>query len=134
MSNVTNTKYANRVRLNVPYSKAIERVVQSLKDEGFGVLTEIDMQATLKQKLDADLRPYVILGACHPPFAQRTLNTDLDAGLLLPCNVVVYDDNGGSVIAILDPIKMIGVAENSDLYPIAVEAKQKLDRVLAALT
>lgn len=134
MSNVTNTKYANRVRLNVPYSKAIERVVQALKDEGFGVLTEIDMQATLKQKLDADLRPYVILGACHPPFAQRTLNTDLDAGLLLPCNVVVYDDNGGSVIAILDPIKMIGVAENSDLYPIAVEAKQKLDRVLAALT
>jgi uncharacterized protein (DUF302 family) len=95
VSNVTNTKYANRVRLNIPYSQAVERVVKALKGEGFGVLTEIDMQATLKQKLNADLRPYVILGVCHPPFAQRTLN--------------------------------------SDLYPIAVEAKQKLDRVLAAL-
>lgn len=133
MSNVTRSKYANRVRLNIPYLQAIERVTQALKDEGFGVLTEIDMRATLKQKLDADLRPYIILGACHPPFAQRTLNTDLEAGLLLPCNVVVYEDNGGSVVAILDPIRMIGVAENPDLQPIAVEAKQKLDRVLAAL-
>jgi len=133
MSNITSTNYANRVRLDVPYAEAIERVTQALKDEGFGVLTTIDMQATLKQKLDADLRPYVILGACHPPFAQRTLDTDLDAGLLLPCNVVVYDDNGGSVVAIFDPITMIGVADNSDLKPIADEAKQKLDRVLAAL-
>lgn len=133
MSNVTRSKYANRIQLDIPYLQAIERVTQALKDEGFGVLTEIDMQATLKQKLDADLRPYIILGACHPPFAQRTLNTDLEAGLLLPCNVVVYEDNGGSVVAILDPIRMIGVAENPELQPIAVEAKQKLDRVLAAL-
>lgn len=133
MADITSTKYANRVQLNLPYQQAIERLTQALKDEGFGVLTEIDMQATLKTKLNTDLRPYIILGICHPPFAQRTLDTDLDAGLLLPCNAVVYEDDGGSVVAILDPLTMIGVTKNPELESIAEEAKQKLDRVLASL-
>lgn len=133
MSNVVETRYAKRVHLNVPYSQAVELVTQALKGEGFGVLTEIDMQMTLKQKLGVEERPYVILGACHPPSAQRTLETELDAGLLLPCNVVVYEDGGESEVAILDPVAMIGVTGNAALNPIAVEVKHKLDRVLEAL-
>jgi len=133
MSNVVETRYAKRVHLSVPYSQAVELVTQALKGEGFGVLTEIDMQMTLKQKLGVELRPYVILGACHPPSAQRTLETELDAGLLLPCNVVVYEDGGESEVAILDPVAMIGVTGNAALNPIAVEVKHKLDRVLEAL-
>lgn len=133
MSNVVETGYAKRVHLSVPYSQAVELVTQALKGEGFGVLTEIDMQMTLKQKLGVEERPYVILGACHPPSAQRTLETELDAGLLLPCNVVVYEDGGESEVAILDPVAMIGVTGNAALNPIAVEVKHKLDRVLEAL-
>lgn len=133
MSNVVETRYAKRVHLSVPYSEAVEKVIQALKSEGFGVLTEIDMQATLKQKLGAEVRPYVILGACHPPSAQRTLETELDAGLLLPCNIVVYEDGEESEVAIPDPITIIGVTGNPALRPIASEAKQKLDRVLEAL-
>lgn len=133
MLNVVETRYAKRVHLSVSYTEAVEKVTQALKDEGFGVLTEIDMQATLKQKLGADLQPYVILGACHPPSAQRTLETELDAGLLLPCNVVVYENGEASEVAILDPVAMIGVTGNAALHPIAVEVRQKLDRVLEAL-
>lgn len=134
MSNVTSTKYANQIRLDIPYEEAVNRVVAALKEQGFGVLTEVDVQATLKKKLDADFRRYLILGACNPPLAYQALQTDIDVGLLLPCNVVVYEDDNASVVAILDPIIVIGMADNPDLHPIAVEAKQKLDQVLVALT
>ncbi|MCL4732888.1 DUF302 domain-containing protein [Patescibacteria group bacterium] len=134
MSNVTSTKYANQIRLDIPYEEAVNRVVAALKEQGFGVLTEVDVQATLKKKLDADFRRYLILGACNPPLAYQALQTDIDVGLLLPCNVVVYEDDNASVVAILDPIIVIGMADNSDLHPIAVEARQKLDRVLVELT
>ena len=103
------TDYALRVHLDLPYEQAIERVTAALKEEGFGVLTEIDVKATLKKKLDADFRKYVILGACNPPLAYRALSTELEIGLLLPCNVIVYEENGGSVLSIVDPVSMLGV-------------------------
>ena len=105
--------YGFAVRLNIPYEEAARRVTAALKDEGFGILTEIDVQATLKQKLDADFRRYVILGACNPSLAHRALLADLDVGLLLPCNVIVYEEDGGSVISVIDPLAMLGVLGES---------------------
>jgi len=124
---------AFRVRMAMPYDAAVERVTAALKDEGFGVLTEIDVKATLKTKLDADFRPYVILGACNPPLAHRALSSNLDVGLLLPCNVVVYETDEGSEAAILDPESMLAVAEGSGLEVVAAEARQRLERVARAL-
>lgn len=129
----TITDYALRTRLDLPYEQAIERVTAALKEEGFGVLTEIDVKATLKKKLDADFRKYVILGACNPPLAYQSLNAELDVGLLLPCNIIVYEENGGSVVSIVDPISMLGVIENPKLEPVAREAQARLQRVIKAL-
>ena len=124
--------YALRTRVDLPYEAAIEKVTAALKEEGFGVLTEIDVQATFKKKLDADFRKYVILGACNPPLAHQALNTELEIGLLLPCNVVVYEDdsNKGSVISIVDPISMLGMVINPNLESVASEARSRLERVL----
>lgn len=130
---MTITDYAYRVRLDLPYEQVVETVTAALKEEGFGVLTKIDVQETLKKKLDADFRKYVILGACNPPLAHQALNTELEIGLLLPCNVIVYEDDGGSVAAIVDPISILGVVENSDLNPVAEEARARLERVADAL-
>ena len=127
------TEYGFAVRLNVQYDEAVRRATAALKEEGFGVLTEIDVQATLKQKLDADFRRYVILGACNPPLAYRALQADLDVGLLLPCNVIVYEDGGSSVVFIIDPVAMLGVIENPALRPVADEAGERLRRVVDAL-
>jgi len=131
--NKTIADYAFRTRLDLPYEQAVERVTAALKEEGFGVLTEIDVKATLKKKLDADFRKYVILGACNPPLAHQALQTELEIGLLLPCNVVVYEEDGGSVVAIVDPISMLGVVENPELNPVADEARTRLQRVMEAL-
>ena len=125
--------YGFAVRLNIPYEEAARRVTAALKDEGFGILTEIDVQATLKQKLDADFRRYVILGACNPPLAHRALLADLDVGLLLPCNVIVYEEDGGSVISVIDPLAMLGVLGNPSLKPVADAAQEKLRRVVHSL-
>jgi uncharacterized protein (DUF302 family) len=122
-----------RTRLDLPYAQAVERVAAALKDQGFGILTEIDVQATLKQKLGADFRKYSILGACNPPLAHQALTTELEIGLLLPCNVIVYEDDGGSVVSIADPIAMMHVADNPLLEPVAAEARVRLQRVMAAL-
>ena len=127
------TDYAYRTRLNVPYEQAVEQVTGALKDEGFGVLTEIDVKATLKKKLDADFRKYVILGACNPPLAHQALQAELEIGLLLPCNVIVYEEDGGSVVSIIDPISMLGVVGKPELDPVASEARTRLQRVMAAL-
>ena len=124
---------ALRVRLDVPYEEAMERVTAALKAEGFGVLTEIDVKATLKQKLDADFRKYAILGACNPPLAHKALSTELEIGLLLPCNVIVYEEDGGSVVSIVDPISMLGVVDSAELKPVADEAGARLERVAKAL-
>lgn len=131
----TTIAYGMRARLNAPYEVAIERVTAALKNEGFGVLTTIDVKATLKQKLDADFRHYVILGACNPPLAHRALSTELEIGLLLPCNVIVYEDESGtgSVVSIVDPQAMLGTGINPALAPVADEAAARLRRVLAAV-
>jgi len=124
------TDFGIRVTLNVPYEAAIEQATAALKEEGFGVLTEIDVKNTLKQKLDADFRRYVILGACNPKLAYQALQNELEIGLLLPCNVVVYEtDEGQSTISIIDPLSMMGVVESEPLLQVADQAKARLTRV-----
>ena len=131
----TITEYALRTELGVPYAQAVGRVIAALKDEGFGVLTEIDVKATLKKKLGTDFRNYVILGACNPPLAHQALSTELELGLLLPCNAIVYErEGGGSVVSIVDPISMLGVVESPELTPVAEEARARLQRVIEALS
>ncbi len=126
--------YAMTARLDAPYEVALEQVTAALKAEGFGVLTEIDVKTTMKQKIDADFRKYVILGACNPNLAHRALTTDLQLGLLLPCNAIVYEEGDGSVVSIVDPGMMMQVADNPALAPVAEEARARLQRVIEALS
>jgi uncharacterized protein (DUF302 family) len=129
------TRYGLSTTVRLPYAEAVARTREELAKEGFGVLTEIDVQATLKQKLEADFRPYVILGACNPPFAYRALQAERDVGLLLPCNVVVYagDEPGTSVVAMLDPEEMLKLTGREDIADVAEQVKAKLARALTAL-
>jgi uncharacterized protein (DUF302 family) len=129
------TAYAHRVELDIPYDAAIERATRALKDQGFGVLTEIDIRAKLKEKLGADFRRYVILGACNPPLAHRALRSELEVGVLLPCNVIVYErDGGGSVVAAMAPrAAMSIVSDNPELAGVADEADERLQKAMAAL-
>lgn len=121
------------VALAMPYEEAIERVTAALKEEGFGVLTEIDVKATLKKKIDVDFQRYIILGACNPKLAHRALSTTLEIGLMLPCNVIVYEQGEGSVVSIVDPLMMLDVADHPELCDVADEAKARLARVVDAL-
>ncbi len=127
------TTYGFGRKLSIPYEQAVEAVKVALKGEGFGVLTEIDVRKTMKEKLGADFRPYVILGACNPPLAHQALSADLDIGLLLPCNVVVYQEGEGSVVKVMDPEAALGVVPVEGLAPVAAQAKTKLERALARL-
>ena len=127
---VTQARYSISTRLPLPYDEALQRVKDALKQEGFGVLTEIDVKKTLREKLGTDFRRYDIIGACNPQLAHRALQAELDIGLLLPCNVVVYEDDGGSVVAAFDPEAAMGLAENPGLSEIAREAKERLLRAL----
>jgi uncharacterized protein (DUF302 family) len=112
----------------------VQKTTEALKAEGFGVLTEIDVKATLKQKLNADFRRYVILGACNPPLAHRALSANLDVGLLLPCNVTVYEEGDGAVVTAVDPVAMLGVMKDDQaVRAVAEEAKSKLKRVIESL-
>lgn len=131
----TELAYGFKKTLSATVDEADARVRDELKKEGFGILTEIDVKSTLKQKLDVDFRPYRILGACNPPLAHRALSEETDIGLLLPCNVIVYagEPEGTSVVAILDPVRQLGVSGRSDLGPLAAEVQARLKRVLAAL-
>ncbi len=123
-----------RAKLNLPYEQAVQRTVEALMGEGFGVLAEIDVQATLKQKLNADLRRYMILGACNPPLAHRALSANLDVGLLLPCNVTVYEDGDASVVAAVDPVVMLGVLkDDAAVCAVAEEAQGRLRRAIESL-
>jgi len=128
------TAYARVLALpGVSYDTAIERVNAALADEGFGVLTEIDVQATLREKLDADFRPYVILGACNPPLAHRALQAEPQLGIMLPCNVVVQEGDEGAVVSAVDPRAMFGMIENAELEAVMMEVDQRLSRVLEAV-
>ena len=128
------TDYAFRSKLDLSYGQAIEKVIAALKEEGFGILTQIDVKETLKTKLDVDFRNYTILGACNPPLAHQSLNVELEIGLLLPCNVIVYEEAGGSAVAILDPISMLNVVDDPALEPVSQEARTRLKRVIESLT
>jgi uncharacterized protein (DUF302 family) len=120
-------------RLTVGYDEALSQVPEALKSEGFGVLTEIDVRDTLKKKLGADFRRYKILGACNPPLAHRALTAELDVGIMLPCNVVVYEgDDGKAVVTAIDPMQTIA-AQDAALQPIAEEVRARLGRVLERL-
>ena len=129
------TRYGLRISVPLAYEQAVERATEALKDEGFGVLTTIDVKQTLKQKLDREFRKYVILGACNPPLADRALHAELEIGLLLPCNVIVYEtEPGRSVVAAMAPITALGiVSENPELKTVALEADERLRRALASL-
>src|SRR6266498_2944833 len=130
----TITDVTLRARLDLPYAQAIERVAAALKDQGFGVLTELDVQATLKKKLDVDFRKYVILGACNPPLAYQGFQAEPDIGLLLPCNVIVYEeDPARSRVAMLDPLVQLSITGRKDIEPLAREARERLERALAAI-
>lgn len=115
------------------YEKAIERVTEELKKEGFGVLTTIDVKDTLHKKLGVEFPRYVILGACNPPFAHRALQLEEQIGLLLPCNVIVYEKAGTTVVGAFDPMMMTTVIERPEMRSIAEEVRTRLERVLAAL-
>lgn len=125
-------RYGFDAEIPVSYEEAVTLTREALAASGFGVLTEIDVKATLKKKLDAEFRPYVILGACNPPIAQRALESELSIGLLLPCNVVVYagDKPGTSVVAVLDPVVQLGVTGRSDLEPLAKQVRGLLQQAL----
>ena len=129
MKDITN-EYSFGKQVSLTYEAAVEAITEALKEEGFGVLTEIDMQSTFKKKLNADFRRYAILGACNPTLAHRALSDEIAIGLLLPCNVVVYEEGEGSVIAIADPIAMLGIADNALLKSVAEEARTRLQRAL----
>ena len=124
-------EYAFTTVLSTSYENAISKVTDALKEEGFGVLTEIDVKSTLKKKLNVDFRKYVILGACNPPYAHRTLQTDLDVGLLLPCNVIVYEtDDKKAYVSALNPVSALEVIKSEELIKIAREVSEKLKRVV----
>lgn len=129
------TTYGISTTVNLPYDTAVERTREALAAEGFGVLTEIDVRATMKKKLDVDFRPYIILGACNPPLAYKALSAERDIGLLLPCNVIVYasDEPNQSVVAAMDPVEALSLAGNENIRPLALEVRQRLERALATV-
>ena len=125
--------YGITIRTAAPFADAVARVRQALQAQGFGVLTEIDVQATLRDKLGVDMEPYLILGACNPPLAHQALNADRRIGLLLPCNVVVRTEASQTVIEALDPQTMVAVAGQPSLQPVADEAATRLRTALGTL-
>ncbi len=131
----TDAPYGLSARLGLPYDEAVERVREALAAEGFGVLTEIDVKSTFKQKLDVDFRPYIILGACNPALAHQALSAESDIGLLLPCNVIVYqaDDPSRTNVSAIDPVVQLGITGNSDIEAVAVEVRSRLQKVIDAV-
>ena len=117
----------------LPFADAVARVRESLKEEGFGVLTEIDVQATLREKLGAQMEPYLILGACNPTFAHRALQVEPDLGALLPCNVAVYEQDGATHVSAVDPVAMLGIVGNPDLEPIGRQIRERVERAVEAV-
>jgi len=126
--------YGFGVKVNCGFEEAIEKVTEALKTEGFGVLTEIDVKATLKKKLDVDRKPYTILGACNPVLANQAINAEPDIGLLLPCNVLVREeDNGDTKVMFMDPAAVLTLVDAPEVQTLANEVRSKLERVQALL-
>jgi uncharacterized protein (DUF302 family) len=125
--------YGFSKQVEMPYEEAIEKVTGELKKEGFGVLTTIDVKDTLKQKINVDFHKYIILGACNPTLAHRGLTAEENLGLLLPCNVVVYENNNKTTVSVFDPQIMSEIIENEEIHSVANEVQAKLKRVFEAL-
>lgn len=126
--------YGFTVKVKEGFDEAVEKVTEELQKEGFGILTEIDVKATLKKKLDIDKRPYKILGACNPVLANQALDAEPDIGLLLPCNVVVREDqNGEIIVGFMDPATVLGLVEADELKELGAEVRSRLERVRDAM-
>jgi len=126
-------QYGETVRTALAFDDAVARTREALADQGFGVLTEIDVQATMKEKLDADVEPQIILGACNPSLAYKALQAEPGIGLLLPCNVVVRSERDQTLVSAVDPQMMVSLPSNADLQPVADEAAQRLGAALQAV-
>lgn len=126
-------EYGRTIEIGLPYAEAVPRVKEAFREQGFGTLTEIDVKATLKEKIDRDIEPYLILGTCNPHLASRALDVERDIGLLLPCNVVVTERDGRTLVQALNPSVMVSVPERDELRPIADEAAERIGRALDAL-
>jgi uncharacterized protein (DUF302 family) len=122
--------YAFGKTVDAPYAEVVQRTRDALQGEGFGIITEIDVLATMKEKLGREVAPYVILGACNPEYAHRVLETEPDLGLLLPCNVIVYETGEGIRVSAVDPEAMLNLAGNGELAGIAAEVKARLQRAM----
>ena len=127
---IEQTPVGIRVKVPLAYAEAVEKTIAALKTEGFGVLTSIDVKQTMKEKLGEEYRPYVILGACNPPLAHRALNVTPEVGLMLPCNVVVYEEEGGCVVSAMDPTAAMQMVSHPELEAVAKDVRAKLERVL----
>ncbi len=127
------TSYGLGTDVKMPFDEAVEKVTEALKTEGFGVLTTIDVKQTLKEKLDIDRPRYTILGACNPQFAHQALEAEPDIGLLLPCNVVIYEHAGGTRVAAMDPEAALKLSGNPDVEPMAREVRERIERVIAQM-
>lgn len=127
-------KYGFSITVDLPYAKAVEKTREALKEEGFGVLCEIDIKQKLKEKLGVDFSNYVILGACNPPLAYETLQREINIGLLLPCNVIVYEDAGRTIVSAIDAAMMLSVVGNRRLDATASLINEKLRRVIESIT
>jgi uncharacterized protein (DUF302 family) len=126
-------EYGFSKKVNLPYQEAVDKVTEELRKEGFGVLTSIDVKDTLKKKINVDFKKYMILGACNPPLAHKALEEEEELGLLLPCNVIVYEKAGGTVVSFFDPMIMTQIINNDKLKAVAEEVKSKLKRVYEAV-
>jgi uncharacterized protein (DUF302 family) len=133
MSETTTTGYAIRRSVDAPFQEVVRRVTEALAGEGFGVLSTIDVQATLKAKLDLDVEPYTILGACNPALASRGLAAEPDLGVLLPCNVVVRREGGVTRVAAMEPMAALALAANPALEPLAREARERIQRAVESV-
>ena len=127
------TRYTLTTATELPFADAVERVRDELKQEGFGVLCEIDVQATLREKLGVEEEPYTILGACNPPLAHRALSAEPELGTLLPCNVAVYRREGRTHVSAIDTERMLSIVGNDELMPVAADARAKLAAVVGRI-
>jgi len=128
------SSYTLSAQVALPFAQAVERVREELKAEGFGVLCEIDVKATLREKLGVEIEPYVILGACNPPLAHGALEAEPELGVLLPCNVVVYERDGATHVAAIDAERMLSIVGNDELAPTAAEVRRRLEAVVRRLS